>query len=289
MGICKLCGESAGLFKTEHEACKKKFQVAKKKIIQMIKLSIFNKSDLEVLDKKIDKIAKDSYISDGNKRSCLIQGWESAVAEVMEKGFFTECHEKFSDQFIDYFDLSHKELDKNGLIMEVLKSLIIHNLQRGKLETKITVDGISQKDLEEGEILLWVFFDVKYGFGVVNDYVSLNGKTVQVENPPDYQKDFVLFPKNLIRSKESVYVDQGSLVLTNKCLYYFGEVEDHKIRIEQIVSMTKYDDGIEIQMDSMVNSPLLYKTDEGWFTYELFKGLKELTSFVRKNFTKNSG
>jgi hypothetical protein len=276
MAHCKYCGESAGLFKNEHEACKEKFQKGKEKITSSVHDSVFTKTDLGILDKDIKKIAKDSFVSGGKIRSCIIKGWETAVEEELNKGLITETHEALSDNFIKFFEIEPEELNQNGWMMKAVKSLIIHNLRKGKIVKKAGFTQVPHDLLPEGEQVMWVFDDVNYFLGVMHNSISLDGKNYLVKNPPKSMKDYKKFPGNTIKSKESLLMDIGSLMITNKSIYFAGKKNKFGISLQNIISATKYDDGIEIQKGNMINSPMFFETGDGWFTYELIKGLRDL-------------
>lgn len=276
MGNCKYCGESAGLFKSEHEACKEKFQEGKEKIIEKVRTAVFTDLNHQALKTKIEFIAGNSYINNEVLKTCIIKGWETAVEEELNKGLITDRHEALSDNFIKFFEIEPEELNKNGWVLKAVQSLIIHNLKKEKIVKKAGFTQVPPDFLPEGEQVMWVFDDVNYSLGVMHNRISLDGKNYLVKNPPKSMNDYKKFPGNTIKSKESLLIDIGSLMITNKNIYFTGKKNRFGISLRNIISTTKYDDGIEIQKGNMINSPMFFETIDGWFTYELIKGLREL-------------
>lgn len=276
MGDCKYCGEHAGLFKNKHEKCKEKFQTGQEKIIGKVRDAVFANANLWNLEKEIRKIAEESFIDDKELQDYIIKGWEAAIEEELSEGLITDQHEALSDDFLGFFEIEREELYQNRWMIKAIQSLIIHNLKNGKIVKKAEFTQVPPNFFPEGEKLVWIFDNVNYFLGVMHNSISLDGKNYLVKNPPKSMKDYKKFPRSTIKSKEILLIDIGSLMISNKYVYFAGEENRFKINYQDIVSCTKYDDGIELQKGNMINSPMFFETKEGWFTYELIKGLKAL-------------
>ena len=281
MGNCKYCGEKAGLLKNEHKECRNKLQAGQKKIIEKVQGAVFEKDDLKDLEKEIRKIANNSYVDNVEMRSCIIKGWEAAIDEEISKGLLTDEHEELSKEFIEFFVLSHDELDQNGRLMKAVQSLVIQNLKNGIIEKKFFYPGLQIAGLEEGEETLWAFLDVNFYMVLMENTFVLDGKSYKPNNIPDDVKEYINQPQNSIKSKESYHVSTGIFVITNKHVIFYGEKARIPMQWDDITSIKLYDDGVEIQKGSMINSPMLFETKDGWFTYELIKGLRDLDISTR--------
>jgi len=231
---------------------------------------------LGILDKEIRKIAKDTFINDEELQDCTIKGWELAIEEELSKGLITETHETLSDDFIKFFEIEPEKLYQNRWMIKAIQSLIIHNLKKGKIIKKAKFTQVPPNFLPEGEQVMWVFDDVNYSLGVMHNRINLDGKNYLVKNPPKSMKDYIKFQVNTIKAKESLFMDIGSFMITNKYVYFAEEKNRFKISFQNIISIKKYDDGVEIQKGNMINSPMFFETNNGWLTYELIKGLRDL-------------
>jgi len=231
---------------------------------------------LGILDKEIRKIAKDTFINDEELQDCTIKGWELAIEEELSKGLITETHETLSDDFIKFFEIEPEKLYQNRWMIKGIQSLIIHNLKKGKIIKKAKFTQVPPNFLPEGEQVMWVFDDVNYSLGVMHNRINLDGKNYLVKNPPKSMKDYIKFQVNTIKAKESLFMDIGSFMITNKYVYFAEEKNRFKISFQNIISIKKYDDGVEIQKGNMINSPMFFETNNGWLTYELIKGLRDL-------------
>jgi len=193
----------------------------------------------------------------------------------------TEKHEALSDEFVQYFDLEQEELNKNDLLIKAVQSLTINELRKDKLIKKYHYVYPFELNLEKGENVIWVFEDVKYYLAVLNNIAVIDGEAYLAKNPHYSKKNYKRYQRCTIKSKESICMAEGDLIITNKNLLFTGRKSGFKINLNEIVSISQYDDGVEMQRGSMVDSPILFQTNDGWFTYELIKGLTALDEKIR--------
>ena len=70
--------------------------------------------------------------------------------------------------------------------------------------------------------------------------------------------------------------DTGLFGITNKHVYFSGNETGFRIKLDKIVSTQPYDDGIGILKDGVRAKPLIFKTGDGWFTFNLIQNLTKL-------------
>lgn len=61
--------------------------------------------------------------------------------------------------------------------------------------------------------------------------------------------------------------------MTNMHLCFAGPVKSFRLPYSKIVSFDHYSDGISVTKDTGSGKPMIFKTGEGWFIYNLVKHL----------------
>jgi hypothetical protein len=76
--------------------------------------------------------------------------------------------------------------------------------------------------------------------------------------------------------EEVLYIDSGPMVITTKNIYFGGTSISFRIRLDKIVAIHPYKDGIGVQKDAASAKPQLFVTGDGWFTYNLVTNLSNM-------------
>jgi hypothetical protein len=71
-------------------------------------------------------------------------------------------------------------------------------------------------------------------------------------------------------------VDKGYVYITNKHIYFSGPSKSLRVPYNKIVSFLPFDDGIGIVRDAQTAKPQIFKTGDGWFTYNLLVNLAQM-------------
>jgi hypothetical protein len=150
--------------------------------------------------------------------------------------------------------------------VSVLKTLLSGSI------TPITTQEFISFNLQKNEIVVWVFKDINYleqktrthyvggSQGVSMSVPGLKGVRYRVGN----------FKGERISTQETVDMGNGTLVVTNKHIYFTGASKTFKVAFNKIVSFTPYTNGVGIQRDALTAKPQSFITGDGWFIYNLF-------------------
>ena len=63
------------------------------------------------------------------------------------------------------------------------------------------------------------------------------------------------------------------LAVTDKNIYFSGNLKGLKIAYANIISFIPYNDGIGVQRDTSTATPQTFVTGDGWFIYNLLTNL----------------
>jgi hypothetical protein len=79
MSDCTFCGQSAGLFKSQHEACKDRHEYAPGEIRDLAARAAMNAGELDTFRARVDEIARGGFLNDGEVATAISEGFTRAV------------------------------------------------------------------------------------------------------------------------------------------------------------------------------------------------------------------
>jgi hypothetical protein len=79
-----------------------------------------------------------------------------------------------------------------------------------------------------------------------------------------------------VYSTERQLVDQGTVFITNKHIYFSAPAKSLRVPYSKIVAFQPFEDGIGITRDAQTAKPQIFKTGDGWFSYNLVTNLAAL-------------
>jgi hypothetical protein len=59
--------------------------------------------------------------------------------------------------------------------------------------------------------------------------------------------------------------------VTNKNLYLSGSGKGFRVRLDKVIAIHPYEDGVVIQQEQATSKPKTLMTGDGWFTYNVLK------------------
>ena len=276
MGICKYCGLPAGFLKSEHKECKEKYESGKAQIISLIKTSIYNNENLEDIHNQIKQIATTSYITDEDLKNEILEAWQMAVEQAFSDGILTEQEETRLRDMIGEFNFNRDILNLDNAYLKFVKGSVLREVMEGKIHQRVKVEGSLPFNFLKKETLIWFFKNSKYyEMRTLRHYEGgTQGFSIRIAKGLYYRTN--AFQGRPVETEKLTYIDTGFFAITDKNIYFGGSTKNFRIKYEKIVSFIPYDDGIQIQRDSMSAKPQIFVTGDGWFTYNLLTNLAKL-------------
>ncbi len=277
MGLCKYCGQKAGLFRSKHKACEAQKIAGQTSIIQEVEQFILHKEEFENLKSKVQQIASENFIQIEELNALYGKGFDQAVNHILEDGVITEEEESKIGNFKAQFEDFDTRIDTNDSILKVIKSLILRDLLNGNLpKSRINYVGNVPFLIQKGEEFLWVFTNVAYHERVNKTvYVGRSqGVSVRIAKGVYYRTSS--FKGNPVVTNELRYISTGILAFTNKHVWFSSDKKSFKTPYTKLVTIEPFDDGCGLLKDGVSAKPQIFSNIDGWFTYNLVSNMVSL-------------
>jgi hypothetical protein len=237
---------------------------------------------LDAFSNALKEVAARSFIplSVEIRSAVLRQGWKAAVDHFLSDGVLDEKEESALVEYGEHFKLPKDRLDERGEWSRIVKAAVLRDLMDGRIPERVEIDGNLILNLQKGEKIIWAFPRTEYlEDRTRRQYVGRSsGVSVRIAKGVYYKVG--TFRGHPIETTETVHADTGTLVITNKHIYFAGSVKTFRVRFDKIVSFQPYDDGIGIMRDAQTAKAQKFRTGDGWFTYNLVSNLLGISSKV---------
>ena len=275
MGKCIYCGKDAGFLRSSHKECREKHETGKTEILRLASSAASGDLDLRSAGDSIREVASASYVDSGLLKSLLIRAFEDALNRALDDDILTREEEESLSAYMDHFELDQQDLDVNGAYTRLVKAGVLRDILEGRIPERVKVQGTLPFNLQKSEKLVWVFQDVPY-FEIRTRTAYRGGyKGVSIRVAKGVYYRVGGFRGNPVVTTQMVLI-AGILGVTNKHVYFTGSAKSFRIRYDRIVSFSPFSDGIAIQRDAARAKPQVFKTGDGWFTYNLLVNLANL-------------
>jgi hypothetical protein len=277
MGDCKFCGKPAGVLRSKHAECEERHENGKNEITAAISQALSPSGSLDALQSGLVDIAQRCYVSADERQRLFVQGWTSAVDRFLEDGVLDESEEKRLIELKSRFSLSQADLDTNGAFTRITKAAVIRDVLNGVIPRRVQVEGTLPINFQKCEEVVWVFPRSEYLEDKTRrQYVGgSQGVSVRIMKGVYYRVG--AFAGQPVDRTERVHIDTGMVVITNKHIFFAGEVKALRVPYAKIVSFQPFSDGVGIIRDASSAKPQIFVTGDGWFTYNLVTNLAHLS------------
>lgn len=293
MGVCQFCGKKIGMFKSYHPECLAEHE--NRMEAERLKGEQEQQERERVLreererNSRVSKAVYDSLCSGdaalkelGELKDIgippdifsgeVMSGINQYIGDHLKDNVVVDLSLGIMGLALKEANLEVKELTALPNSNILLKSIVIKDVQEGKLKCRIG-DAASRLPInfQKGEIVLWIFNDVKYyETKAKTEYVGRNtGVSVRIMKGVSVRLG-ASHGEPLTRDIKSLK-SQGMLVVTQKHLYFHGQGASFRVPYAKIVSFTPYTDGIGIQRDLQTAKPQDFATGDSWFTNVLIQ------------------
>ena len=142
MGQCKYCGDNAGLFRSQHKACRSRYSYGFQQMVDMSAESAtgidFNEASLR---KSLAGIAKQSYASNEDIDVAIARGWARSVHDAISDGILTRDEEDGLRDFRDRMSVTDDPAAVDAS----------EDLQRGAEDRLVLAARLAALSTEEGD------------------------------------------------------------------------------------------------------------------------------------------
>jgi hypothetical protein len=275
MSNCKYCGKPAGFLKSEHEECSQQHKEGIRSLFVATRETALGNRDRKTFPSLITTLATNCFLSPEEIRQAHIKGFIDAVDKSLEDGIITEEEEHSLGFYKEQFSLTQDELGDS--FYRLAKAVIIRDVLEGKIPNRLNLQQPLPINLQKNETPVWIFNNSVYYEPRTKTirYVGVSqGVSIKVMKGVYYRVGG--FTGNPVQKQEYVHSERGSIVVTNKMIYFYGQTMKFRIPYRKILTFTPYSDGIGIQQDSPSAKPQTFVTGDGWFIYNLVTNLAKL-------------
>ncbi len=278
MGKCIYCGKDAGLLRKSHKECEARHSEGQQRIVERATSAALGASQSEQVGTEIRTIAEDSYISPEETRALLVKAFQAAIEKSLEDDILTEDEESAITSYRDHFHLGQEDLDVDGAYTKLVKAALLRDVMNGEIPSRVSFEGNLPFNFQKSEQLVWLFQQVPYYEPRTKTTYSGGYSGVSVKVAKGLYWRTGGFRGNPVKHTEMTLIDTGLVGVTNKHVYFTGRVKSFRIKYPKMVSFTPFSDAIEIQRDAASAKPQVFRTGDGWFTYNLITNLAKLAA-----------
>ncbi|MCX6151527.1 MAG: hypothetical protein NTX22_13430 [Ignavibacteriales bacterium] len=250
-------------------------EMLKNKAIYFGYESIKSNTDPDLLKMNLlNKLLKYDFNEDSLK-STILEAIELYIENSLDETLIDKKKEDYIFVLKKYFALEQNEINRNGIYLKLIKSLIIRDVLEGLLPKRCNVTNQIPFIIQNNETLIWIENNVNYYEDKEHrEYVgSHQGFSIRIASGLYYRAGgFKGKPINTI-SKE--YVSTGILGFTTKHVYFYSSINSFRIKYAKIVSIMPNSDGFTIIKEGIRSKTQTFKNGDGWFAYNLMVNLSQ--------------
>lgn len=188
-----------------------------------------------------------------------------AAAKFMQDGYMTDSEEQMINAYSSYLGISLNNLPTqygNTDLEKIGQTIVLKNLEKGILPQKpISVPVL----LGRGECALWVYHNVTmFQEKIQREYRGRSGGfSFRICKGVTYRTG-----QFKGRPVENSYMDKigiGSLVVTNKHIYFHCPTASVKVPYSKLVGVEPYSDGIELHKEEAKPKRMVFQGFDSWF------------------------
>jgi hypothetical protein len=264
MGICRYCGQKAGLFSDAHAACATS-SVQKCDDIASVLASMISeckprpnapetfyqtiaRAMAAGVKSQVDRIAH--QIPADELRKALMRGWSAGAEELALKEPVSEGQFCVVCELYRAMGFSQQEVKRTDGYMAQYFSLLLWAVMVNGDPTPFASEHKHQFNLRSGEVPLSFFGSVAYSKEIVSSSYEggYAGLSVPVGNGMYYH--FGGFKSQRTDTSNLTAIDSGGMLLTTQSIYFGGEHTTFRLPYQHVVSFRPRPDGIGFFRDA---------------------------------------
>lgn len=282
MGTCKYCGEDAGWFKREHKSCEQDLKRAQREIVDLsVDAVLSGEADPGLRDRMSD-IARRGRLPQSQVRELTISGMEQALDTVLDDHVLEADELRGLYIFQKSLGITDRELEARGITTKIKQATLLRSLFEDGAIPKAErprLGGTRERlpfNTMKSETILWVFRNAEYLTEVVHKEfrAGSQGMSFRVAKGVYYRTGATR--GRTVTSRSMEVVDSGMMAVTTKHIYWAGQQglgasQSFRIRLNRIVSLETYRDGIGIMRDLQRAKPEAFSGIDGSFATNLIE------------------
>ena len=225
------------------------------------------------IEGEIEATAREFGVATGDVGAILLRSVEAAVDRVLDDELLTADEEHAIVAVAKHFGIAQVDLDRHGAWTRMVKAAILRDLTEGVVAQRVKFDRLPFR-LQKSETMIWVFHDVDYS--TVRTRREFRGRSAGVSVRVAKGVYFRTggFKGHPVEVEETVHVDTGMLGVTTRHIYFAGASQSFRVRLDRIVTVEPYSDGVGIMRETARAKPETFVLGDGWFAYNLLQNIE---------------
>jgi hypothetical protein len=274
MGDCVFCGQPAGLFRKEHEECRRGRDEIARRIPEFIVRAYDDPIALPRLRELVYALADRYHLKPHELDTAVRAAIDSLIVTVLSDHLLTAHEEDRIAQLSRTFGLGANELGDGG--RRLVKAAILRDIDEGRTPERVTINGAAPFLLGKGESIVWKFDAVTYSqLATKTQYVGgSQGVSVRLMRGVYYRVG--AFKGERVETKQLKQQGIGSLWLTTDAVYFVSDIGVTKIALSKIIAVQAYSDGIAVSRSTAGAKPQVFQLDDPEFAANLIVRLNQM-------------
>lgn len=282
MGKCKHCGEDAGWLRREHRECVEELRRARREIVRLsVEGAMSGRHDPE-LRGRLQEVAQRGRVAESRMRALVVEGMDRALQSALDDHILEPSELRAFQMFQLSQGIADHELDSRGINEKIRQAALLRSLFEEGAIPKAERPRLGRNrdrlpfNTMKSETVLWVFHDVEYLTEVTRRefQAGSSGMSFRIARGVYYRTGNSR--GRTVTSRSMEVVDSGIMGITTKHIYWagqqgFGNSKSFRIRLNRIVSLDDYSDGIGIMRDTQRAKPEGFSGIDGGFATNLIE------------------
>lgn len=275
MGKCIYCGQKAGMFKSKHEECERRYNDGIARIEEIVNDCFRNKKEFKDFKPEIDTICAEGHISEDTRDEAYCHAFDESMARWMDEDTIDAAKALRIGQFIIFTELPEHVLDCNGSLNKMLKSKMIHAMLHGRTpDSPIKAPKNLPFTLDEDEHIVWIFPGVTFKKEKgVRDYEEMP-EEMKVKSGKGIYYRTSAFEGYPMETNYMETIDKGPVCLTDKYFYFTSPEANLKIPFGDIEAIDPYPNGMGMRLKDPGERPYFFVGMDIWLVYNTIMAMK---------------
>ena len=227
----------------------------------------------DTLQQQLENLAAKGYVPQQKIRAILQTAWECGVYAFLSDSVLSPEEESLLSDFKNRFQFTPDELDVNGALTRVVKAGVIRDLIAGNIPQRVNIEGPLPFRPLSDEILIWLFKSADYFEQRTQRRYEGRSSGVSIRIVRGVYYRVGAFQGHPVDTRYLAHIDSGWLGVTDKNVYFAGQSKTLRIPHSKIIGLTTFSDGVGIDRDALSAKRQLFRTGDGWFTYNLLANI----------------
>lgn len=230
--------------------------------------------DMAKVEKRSNLVERILPLNTSQKEEVGLKVLDKAASKFLAKGLPTDAEQQEIEAFAHYLALPINNLPvsyQGSSLEKLAQCTVLKQVQRGKLPPSMPISAPIM--LSAGESVIWAHQNVKiYQEKIQKEWVGRNsGWSYRVMKGVYYRTGGS--KGHAVEHSMMEHQGTGSLIFTNKNLFFYSDTKSIKLPYKKIISIVPYSDGVEIQKDGANAKRLTFQGFDSWFFMNLLNSI----------------